>query len=292
MQVAWMQVLDDGADWLAAMSEYWAMQVAWTHGPDWQAAMNGYWATQVAWMQASMKAQDADYAERSDAGTDGQEIDITGKLTRVSSTGLSQVEKATLKADCLRAQLANVKHTLEHVSDMMDMVETFQFFPYPGGDDLELRAARAFMEVRELLRQQAAQEAPPLPAAAVEDLKLLQLHTADVALLLCSRFISQRILKIKGIAPELLARLIAAFGKEAIDDDDIWARLGNSKYQLHTRGERFNEPRTRRPRGRGPRKSRRAAAWAAAAENETEAGDPVASSSAAGSLAASSAPRR
>jgi len=157
------------------------------------------------------------------------------ELLRVSTEGLSTVAKATQAADCLRAQLAMVKDTLEYVSDTVQM----QFFQNSESDDLELRTARAQLEVDKLLHHQAAKDAPPLPAAAMEDLKLLQRHCQDVALLACSRFLSLTVLQSKGIQTELLARLEAAFGQAALQDDFLWGRLGNSKYHVFTPGLRF-----------------------------------------------------
>jgi len=162
-------------------------------------------------------------------GADGlegfREIDIEGKLLEVSLEGLDAVLKARQAAACLAAQLANVQHTLEFVSDTMHSMR----LQHPG-DVLEMRSARGLLEIDELLRQPAANEAPPLPVAAVDALKLLQRHMQDVALLACSRFIAQTELWSKGISWELLRRLEAAFGQEALEDDSLWSRLGNAKY--------------------------------------------------------------
>ena len=234
------------------------------------------WATQVAWVQASMmslqasmmsqmgwplpqeyEAEYADYAEQEEGfheiDISGEllqeegfrEIDISGTLLRVSSEGIAEVEKATLAADCLRLQLATVKNTLEYVSDAVYLL--------PAGDDVEPRAARALRQVDELLRQQAAQEAPPLPAAAVKSLRVLQRHSADVVLLACSRFISQTILQSQGVPRELLIRLEAAFVTADLQDDSLWSRIGNSKFHVFTEGMRFGS----RPHRHGRRKSRR-----------------------------------
>ena len=216
------------------------------------------WAMQLAWqMQASLEAQmgwheeeDADWGY---AASDITDINITGELARRSSEGLAVVENASVAADCLRSQLSNVKQTLEDVSETMRKVENFEMFQYIGCDDFEIRAASAMQEVHELLREQAAKEAPPLPKAAVRHLKKLQVHCQDVALLLCSRFLNQTLLRNKGVSPELLARLEAAFGHAALQDDDIWSRLGNAKYHVFT--EDMHWGRRRHRGGRGTRLS-------------------------------------
>jgi len=144
---------------------------------------------------------------------------------------------------------------LEFVSDTIvsDTMHSMRL-QHPG-DDLEMRSAVGLLEIDQLLRQLAANEAPPLPVAAEEALKLLQRHMQDVALLSCSRFIAQTELWSKGISWELLRRLVAAFGQEALEDDSLWSRLGNSKYHVFTQGVRFGERKHRH--GRGGRKSRR-----------------------------------
>ena len=159
-----------------------------------------------------------------------------------------------------------------------------QLVHHAGRDDLELRAAWTLGDVDELLRQQAAQEAAPLPVAAMEHLRVLQRHCQDVVVLACSRWIDQVFLQCRGIIGPLLSRLEAAFGSAALQNDSLWSRLGNSKHQIFmfwmkTGGHRH---------GRGKRKSRRMQIEAAEDEVMEEAGDPVASSSAASSSAASS----
>ena len=181
-------------DWATQAAWHQWMMDDWTTQAAWHQWMHASILAQMGWplpQEYAYEAEDADYVEQE--GFQFREIDITGELSRVSSEGLTEVEKATLAADCLRLQLATAKQTLEYVSD------TMQFFQHPGGDDLELRAARALQDVDELLRQQAAQEAPPLPAVAVEHLKLVQRHACDVAVLACSRFISQTNLAAQGL---------------------------------------------------------------------------------------------
>ena len=194
-------------------------------------------------------------AEGADGPEGFREINIESKLLDVSLEGLDAVHKAMQAAACLAAQLVNVQDTLEFVSDTIvsDTMHSMRL-QHPG-DDLETRSAVGLLEIDQLLRQLAANEAPPLPVAAEEALKLLQRHMQDVVLLSCSRFIAQTELWSKGISWELLRRLVAAFGQEALDDDSLWSRLGNSKYHVFTQGVRFGERKHRH--GRGGRKSRR-----------------------------------
>ena len=237
-----------------SLMDGWATQVAWQH----------WWAT---WVQDSIMRQmwwplpQGDAFDEADAEQEEgfHEIDINGELFRVSCDGVREVEKAMLADDCLRLQLAPVKWILEYVSDTAAwQASDAAYLPrddVTAGDDVESRAAWALCHVDELLRQQADQEAPPLPALALESMKLLQRHLQDIALLACGRFVSQTILQSKGIQHELLRRLEAAFGQAALQDDGLWSRLGNSKFHCFTPGARFGERKHRH--GRGGRKSRR-----------------------------------
>lgn len=178
------------------------------------------------------------------------EIDIAAELQRVASEGVAAIVAG---AECLQVQLAYTGNTF------MAFMTTVHW----PGDGLELRAAHALNEVEELLRQQTAQEAPALPPAAVEQLKLLQRHAQDVVVLVHSRYIDQKILQCKGIPTELLLCLEATFGTGFIHDVSLWSKLGNSKYHIFTRGVRFGDRRHRR-RGNGGRWAAAAAADAAA----------------------------
>ena len=262
-----------------------AMQIAWMQ--TWQMQ-----ATQIARMQGRCEAMPVDmgwpHAFNFEgevyeyAGQDGfPDIDIAAELLRVASWGLSSVQKVTCLAECLRKQLASVSHTLTYLMNM-----PAHYHQHPGWDDLELRAARALIEVDTLLQNQTVRTAPPLPPAAVDELKLLQRHAQDIALMACSRFINQATLQSKGIPTELLSRLQAAFTYSGIQDDHLWSRLGNSKFHVFTQCRKFGERKHRH--GRGGRKSRRNPGGAVDDEASTEARDPAASSSAANSSAASS----
>jgi len=222
-------------------------------------------ALMMAWHGPHRCLPEVDYADSVYALSEQEgfeKIDIVAKLASVSSEGLSVLEKH----HCLSAQLFNVKHTLEDILEEMHQVDNFQFFQYLGCDNLELRAASSLMEVNELLRKQSEREGQPLPVAAVKDLKHLQVHCQDLALLSCSRFLSQTTLQSKGIPPELLHRLEAAFGTAALQDDVLWSRLGNAKYHVFTNHMRFGARKHRH--GRGGRKSR--AAKEAAKEEKGE----------------------
>ena len=217
-------------------------------------------AMQIAWMQGRCEAMTDDMSwphafnvegeVNENAGQDGfLDIDIAAELLRLASWGLSSVQKATCLAECLQLQLASVSHTLTYLMNM-----PAHYHQHPGWDDLELRAARALIEVDTLLRNQTVRTAPPLPPAAVDELKLLQRHAQDIAVMACSRFINQATLQSRRIPTELLSRLQAVFTYTEIQNDDLWARLGNSKYHVFTEGSHFGERKHRH--GRGGRKSR------------------------------------
>ena len=191
------------------------------------------------------------------------DIDISAELSRLAREGLALVEKLTLAADCLRLQLAIVRDTLcyfLYTEQPLSWQATTLPFTLSGlasdylGVYLECNAAQSVKQIHEWLCQQADQEAPPLPAEAVEGMKLLEHHVTDFAVLLCSRSTSQMMMKGKGIPPELLSRLERAFGQAALQDDKIWPKLGSSKYHVFTPLMRFGERKHRH--GRSGRKSR------------------------------------
>ena len=295
MQIAWMQTWQMQATqiaWMQGRCEAMPVDMGWPHAFNFEGEVYEYARTQamqIAWMQGRCEAMPVDmgwpHAFNFEgevyeyAGQDGfHDIDIAAELLRLASWGLSSVQKATCLAECLRKQLASVSHTLTYLMNM-----PAHYHQHPGCDDLELRAARALVTVDELLRNQTV---PPLPPAAVDELKLLQRHAQDIALMACSRFINQATLQSKGIPTELLSRLQAAFTYSGIQDDHLWSRLGNSKFHVFTQCRKFGERKHRH--GRGGRKSRRNPGGAVDDEASTEARDPAASSSAANSSAASS----
>jgi len=188
-------------------------------------------------------------AEGADGSEGRREINIESKLLDVSREGLNAVHKAIQAAACLAAQLGNVLDTLQFVSDTIVFDSMHSMRSQHPGDDLELRSAVGLLVIDQLLGQVAANEAPPLPVAAVEALRLLQRHMQDVALLSCSRFIAPTELWTKGISFELVRRLVVAFGQEALEDDSLWSRLGNSKYHVFTPAMGFGVRKHRRVRG-------------------------------------------
>jgi hypothetical protein len=187
-------------------------------------------------------------------------IDIAAELMRLACTGLSAIDAATSLAEGLRMELANVGLTFTCFK-----TTPADHHKISRGDDLELRAASALREVDEILRQQAAREAPPLPRAAVEELKMVQRHAQDLAVLACSRFIDQMILQKKGIPAVLYARLQSAFTAAALADDALWSRLGSSKYHVFTQGLSFGE--RRKHHGRAGRRGRDLTASSSAASS-------------------------
>jgi len=212
-------------------------------------------------------------AEKNDYAEQGffREIKISEKLLQVSNEALQALATAVQADNVLGVQLANVRSTLEDLADTNFMM----FFEIPGGDDLEPRAAHSLQQVRRLLHQQAAKEAPPLGAAAVKALKLLQRHLQDVLMLSCGRFLSQAALHCKGVPPELLARLDAALGPGVLEnDDDLWSVIGNSKFHIFTPGASFGKRKHRH--GRGGRNSRRSQNNAAE-EDSASSAEPSAS---------------
>ena len=187
---------------------------------------------------------------------DYREVDIPAELQRVAREGLGVLGRATWISEWLRKPLL-------HITTMFTFMQAHHHAPW---DDLEPCTAIALTQVDELLRQQTASEVPPLPEEAVELLKVLQRHAQDVVILAHSRFINQAILRGKGIPRELRDRLEASFGETAIADDALYSRLGNSKYQAFTKGDRFGD-RKQRHRGIG---GRRAAVRASLVEDLAE----------------------
>ena len=153
---------------------------------------------------------------------------INAELLRVASDGLYVVDEcqrvmavAIWLDECLRAKLMYISDTFRYVKDQAaNSLKQVM-------DDLELHAANSLKQVDELLREQTT-------PAVVKELKLLQLHAQDVAVLACSRFIDTTILQKQGIPDEMFKRLAAAFTKEALQDDYLWSRLGNSKHHVVT----------------------------------------------------------
>ena len=106
------------------------------------------------------------------------EIDIAEELVDTASHGLSLLGNAT---DDLQVRLMHVRETLELV-----IKSTTDFHRRPGDDDhsLEKRAAASLICMDKLLKQLTAMEAPPLPPEALMELRMLQRHMQDAAVLL------------------------------------------------------------------------------------------------------------
>ena len=110
---------------------------------------------------------------------DFHEVDIAAELLR-----LAVCLRSVAEAECLRRPLEYISHMFR-TTTLADV-----------HDDLEPCSATALRQVDELLRQQTAEEAPPLPAKALEELKVLQRLAQDVAVLANSRSIDQQILQV------------------------------------------------------------------------------------------------
>ena len=238
-------------------------------------------------MQAAMQA---DYTghEALQAYT-GQEIDIdiAAELLHIADEGLAVVANAVHLADCLllRVQLGDISDTFADIK-----TTPADYHQHYRGDYLELRAANALKQVDELLRQQTALEAPPLPPAAIAELKVLQRHAQDVAVLLCGRFIDQRILRTRHIPAEMLHRLNTSFTATSLADVTLRSRLGNSKTKVFQPGVSYGPgKRNRGDRRTAKKHNQRNRAEAADLDDHaspTEARNPAASSSAASPSAA------
>ena len=245
---------------------------------------------QLAWMTWMQAAMQADYTghEALQAYT-GQEIDIdiAAELLHIADEGLAVVANAVHLADCLllRVQLGGISDTFADIK-----TTPADYHQHYRGDYLELRAANALKQVDELLRQQTALEAPPLPPAAIAELKVLQRHAQDVAVLLCGRFIDQRILRTRRIPAEMLHRLNTSFTATSLADVTLWSRLGNSKTKVFQPGVSYGPgKRTRGDRRTAKKHNQRNRAEAADLDDHaspTEARNPAASSSAASPSAA------
>jgi len=200
--------------------------------------------------QRYQRHDEAEYANYAEQKKKFHDIDIAGELLRKSSEGIAEVDEAMLAADCLQLQLAPVKQAFQYVSDCVEATTLKQSFPHPGGDDLERCAARALQQVDELI----AQEAPRLPAVAMKSLKILQMLSRDIMVLLCSRFVSQTSLRSQGMPEELELRLKAACGQ-----GNIKSLLGNTKYHLFTPDLQFKTRPNRGSRATHRRRERAAA---------------------------------
>ena len=136
-------------------------------------------------------------------------VDITSEVSYTATEALGVLK--VLDCRWLQWQLAKVVLFFQRVVEVMNYV-----WQQLGGDDLERRAAAAWLAIDAAIWQKA----PPLPAPAImERLRALSTQCMDIVVLLCSRFLCEPVLQTKGIHPELLSRLNAAFGQVNLQDD-------------------------------------------------------------------------
>ena len=214
------------SDWEALAWTAWVQSWTMSHGTTQIAEPEAWLHPESNWaMEIAEQRQESDEWEESKQ----PEIDIAEKLVDTASDGLSLLGRQT---DDLQMRLMHVRECLQLV-----IKSTASFHHRPGGDDhpLEKCAAASLICIDKLLKQLTAMEAPPLPPKAMMDLRMLQRHMQDAAVLLCARFIDQRPLKKRGMSHELISRLEAAFTTDGLQDDLLWSRLGDSKSHLFRR---------------------------------------------------------
>ena len=170
-----------------------------------------------------------------------REVDVAMELVRVATDGLAVIGHCIRIAEILRKQLKPV------IASFSWMQKSSSASPggssaaaAAGGEVDEVRAAAALMCVDAVL-----EEAPRLPLLAVKLLKYLQRLAQDAIVLACSSFINQNMLQSKGIPAALLHRLELAFFPTPLSDD-LFSRLGNSKYHMWTPDKKFGDRKHRR----------------------------------------------
>ena len=178
-------------DWEALAWTAWMQSWTMSHGTTQIAEPEAWLHPESNWAMEIAKQQlESDEWEESRQ----PEIDIIAQLVDTASHGLTLLGNAT---DDLQVWLMHVRETLELVTK-----STPSFHHRPGADEhsLEKRAAASLICIDELLKQLTAMEAPPLPPEAIMELRMLQRHMQDAAVLLCSRFIDQRPLQNRGMS--------------------------------------------------------------------------------------------
>jgi hypothetical protein len=214
-------------DWEALAWTAWMQSWTMSHGTTQIAEPEAWLHPESNWaMEIAEQQLESDEWEESKQ----PEIDIFAELVDLASDGLSLLGMQT---DDLQMRLMHLRECLQLV-----IKSTAAFHHRPGDDhhSLEKRAAASLLCIDKLLKQLTATEAPPLLPKAIMDLRRLQRHMQDAAVLLCSRFIDQRPLQNRGMSHELISRLEAAFTTEGLQDDLLWSRLGDSKSHLFRRG--------------------------------------------------------
>ena len=166
-------------------------------------------------------------------GEDAANGDNTLALARL-------VEAAQNAADSISA--ANVRlaaSELDRAKQLMDAVAT------ATQEDIAVERAAAY--------------ALALVDSAVQqfgvDVKQAQKDTQDVLILACSLSLGTDELREQGIPDRLREKLCAAAQQDITADSYLWSRLGNSKFQLFTKGMKFDD-RPRRQRSLSPVRSR------------------------------------
>jgi hypothetical protein len=213
-------------DWEALAWTAWMQSWTMSHGTTQIAEPEAWLHPESNWAMEIAKQQlESDEWEESKQ----PEIDIFAELVDLASDGLSLLGMQT---DDLQMRLMHLRECLQLV-----IKSTAAFHHRPGDDhhSLEKRAAASLICIDKLLKQLTAKEAPPLLPKVIMDLRTLQRHMQDAAVLLCSRFIDQRPLQNRGMSHELISRLEAAFTTEGLRDDLLWSRLGDSKSHLFKR---------------------------------------------------------
>jgi hypothetical protein len=214
------------SDWEALAWTAWMQSWTMSHGTTQIAEPEAWLHPESNWAMEIAKQQlESDEWEESKQ----PEIDIFAELVDLASDGLSLLGMQT---DDLQMRLMHLRECLQLV-----IKSTAAFHHRPGDDhhSLEKRAAASLICIDKLLKQLTAKEAPPLLPKVIMDLRTLQRHMQDAAVLLCSRFIDQRPLQNRGMSHELISRLEAAFTTEGLRDDLLWSRLGDSKSHLFKR---------------------------------------------------------
>ena len=168
------------------------------------------------------------------------EVDIAHELARVATEGLREFGRARSNAGTLAEQLA----------EQLALVHSTFMNIHRGGIILDSDVATSVLELDEALRQQSTKEAQELPSHAVDDLRRLQSHMYDLAILACSRYLDQGLfLNDIGMSDLLICRLEAAFSIPRLSDDRLWSRL------CHSKGKIFNAASPRCSRRPGPLKN-------------------------------------
>ena len=174
-------------------------------------------------------------AEDEDEDDEGvfTEVDIPRELDRVATDALAVIVNIIRKKEIWRKPLLSVINTFSTHLEKATLI---------SDQDLMVQLASALTTVDAMVKGQKDD-------AVLSLMKELQRHAQDATVLACSKFIDHNVLFKKGVPKELLDRLELAFIRGALDNDDLWSRLGNSKYHLFTPGRKFGERKHRHGRG-------------------------------------------